>query len=124
MVSECDVGQSKIKCILFLIDPVLGWVRLLGRPPSRDIPSARQQHTVSEPDPLSGGLDIDLEVWSVRMDDYWLSPSCKYRLDEGASGHFCLIAKGRCSWREACRNDDQWAASGQGFLRHIESRSS
>jgi hypothetical protein len=99
-------------------------VRLLARPPSRDISSARQQHTVSEPDPFSGSLDSDLEIWSVRMDDHWLSSSCEYRLDEGASSHFCLIAKGRRPWREACRNDDQWAAGGQSLLTHIESRSS
>src|SRR4029450_4084344 len=124
VIRECDARHGKIKCILFLVDAVLVRVRLLARPPSRDIPSARQQHTLSEPDPLSRDLDVDLEVWSVRMDDQWLSPSRKYRLNEGASSHFCLIAKGRRSWREPCRNDDQRAAGSQGLLRHIESRSS
>ena len=37
---KCGARHSKIKCILFLINPVLGRVRLLARPPSRDISSA------------------------------------------------------------------------------------
>ena len=40
VVAECDARHGKIKCVLLLIHPVLGGVRLLARPPGRDISTA------------------------------------------------------------------------------------
>ena len=49
VVTECDARDGKIECILLLIDPVLGRMRLLARPraatsppPGSSTPSANQ----------------------------------------------------------------------------------
>jgi hypothetical protein len=67
MVREGDARYGKIKCVLLLIDPVLGRVRLLAGPPGCNVTTARQQHTVGKPDPLSGGLDVDLPARGMWM---------------------------------------------------------
>ena len=41
VVTEGNARYSKIKCILFLIHPVLGRMGLLAGPPARDIPATR-----------------------------------------------------------------------------------
>jgi hypothetical protein len=57
------------------------------------------------------------------MHHHRLSAGRENGLDEGSGGHLGLITKSCRVRREACRDDDQWAASDRGFLSHIESTS-
>jgi hypothetical protein len=92
VVGECDARHGKIKCVLLLVDPVLCRVRLLARPPGRDVTTARQQHTIGKPDPLSGCVDVYLPARGVRMHNHRLSAGRENGLRESSGGHFGLKA--------------------------------
>jgi hypothetical protein len=95
MIIKCSARKGNIKCILFFIDSVLARVRLLAGPPSCDIPTAGQQHTVGKPDPLLRSVDVNLQGWRVRMNAQRLSTGREDRLDQGLRVHLGFVAERR-----------------------------